>query len=383
LRASSGLVVLNFSSIILLSVIVCSHGLSISYDKILVNIFSAPRSMALDPVTRKLFVTNVGGQVLRYASIDTLTTTSVPEMSINPGGGGRRLCTASSFYSPYQLWFNSNNQVLYVSDVDAVPATRYGRILGFKNAATANITVADFVIGQTDLTHCNSSMFVEAVGMCIDQKDILWVLTLQSQVLGYRSASTLQGPVTPFTSYQLPIPIGGDSKLWKDDVTDTLYGVSTSYAWFLFQQASTGLSIANFHSFGINTIFPSDSTFATTTGLVQDDGGNLYISDANWNRVLVYEDARNINVNGIPKAAQVLGQPNFTDAAKTFFNIPKGIVWDNGKKQLLIADYGSSNIYTFSVTGEIIPTTGQSSSGNVGLRSFSWLMALLATAFAS
>ncbi|MBI2059748.1 MAG: NHL repeat-containing protein [Nitrospirae bacterium] len=103
------------------------------------------------------------------------------------------------------------------------------------------------------------------------------------------------------------------------------------------------------------------------------DGGTLFVSDANNNRVLVFNVGDGIS-NGAENAINVLGQANFTSggAALTQSGLsnPEGLAADPAAKRLYVADDGNNRILVFDISTLSAPPTAQNAVGVIGQTNF-------------
>lgn len=234
---------------------------------------------------------------------------------------------------------SSNPPHLYISD------TGNNRILGFKDARrVTTTTVADIVIGQVDLgsnevdypfnqpNHPSSAGLFVPQGIAVDSSGNLWVAdTGNSRVV--RFATPFSTPATAPTGPPAANLVLGQSSLSGPTLTDaTARTMSAPY----------GISIA--------------------------PGGDVYISDALLNRILVFRKPQTGDFISGQSADVVIGQTDFfsskAQAATTGLSSPRGIATDSGDR-LYVADSGNGRVAIYSgvSTAENNPPTTLSLSG--------------------
>jgi len=286
-------------------------------------------------------------------------------------------CNGQQLYDFYQINLSPSG-TLYVAD------TYHDRILGLKNAVTSSFDTADFVIGQANLTTCAEETFYDIYGVLVDNNDNLWIGdgTGEASLRGFHSASTLQGiPPNPFTTNTAACGVF----LYYDNATDSLYAPCDNYV-YRFDDVSSGITSAPV-LFGDGADGASRTSFVSGQAVVLDSAGNLYVSDEDGNRVLVWLNAREITANNTP-ADFVLGQNgNFTSTARTEMWSPGQMVWDDAKQQLLIANYhngDSGQVIAYSVTlpsASPSPSSAPASSSNEAGRIHSWFALFMLSSF--
>lgn len=117
---------------------------------------------------------------------------------------------------------------------------------------------------------------------------------------------------------------------------------------------------------------PSASTINSATGLALDGAGNLWVSDADNNRVLMFSLAVT-RVDPAPAAAKVLGQANFTtrNAPSPPTNAsmagPQGLHVD-GNGDLWVVDSGNRRVLRFDNASAL--ANGAAAGGVIGQASF-------------
>ena len=244
----------------------------------------------------------------------------------------------------------SNPPHLYISD------TGNHRILGFLDARNVNTTsIADIVIGQVDLssneinypfnlgtTPSEAGLFLPQ-GITVDKSGNLWVADYgNSRVV--RFATPFNQPSSAPSGPQAANLVLGQSSLAGPTLTNaTARTMSGPY----------GVSVA--------------------------PDGDVYVSDALLNRVLVFHKPSSGDFTSGQNADVVIGQTDFfsssAQSATLGLNSPRGIATDTGDR-LYVADSGNGRVAIYSGVSTATnnpPTTlslsGMSSPNGVGVSS--------------
>jgi len=297
--------------------------------------FRFPLGLAVDPVTGNLYVADyANNRVLRFPKPFANPTRVEPDavygqpdfntFTANTGG-----VTAQSMKLPRAIAIDRHGN-LWVAD------SGNQRVLRFPAASLETPRpAADLVIGQTNFTTntanhgapVSSSGLDAPSGLALDQQDNLFVADLNNRrVLKFTAPST-NGPAAAvvfgqanFISRVIPqVPsaafMSGPAGLSLDSAGNLLVAVPTENRTLVF--AADGVSGAaakevfgqpNFTSVTPDTgAFPqaSATVMAAPADVKADALGNIFIADANNNRVLMFP-------TGSKTAARVLGQADFT-----------------------------------------------------------------------
>ena len=296
---------------------------------------------------------------------------------------------------------NFNNAVPGTSTMDApvgvavdqasgavfVADTVNNRVLAFTSPQTGANQTANVVIGQTSLSgntagHTQTTLnFPE--GVFVDDHGNLWVAdTGNNRVLEYASASlNSNGPSAASIFGQVDFNSNGQNQNGGNPTADTLFGPinvwvqPTTENVFITDTANDRILIFNAPALpatdpgadfvigqadfthrvlsgctlsGNNT--SSNSATPTAAGLcdpsaaVEDVSGNLYVADANNNRVLRYANGFGSHAS----ASAVLGQEVFTRVRAPFVNDigfwqPRAVAIDSAE-HLYVADYLNNRV---------------------------------------
>ncbi|NJM38359.1 MAG: hypothetical protein HC845_11155 [Akkermansiaceae bacterium] len=268
-----------------------------------------PVSAIVDPVTRKVFVAEEGNErVLRYASADALANGAAAEAVFGQALFTTRTTgvTANQFSNDPESLFLDAKGRLWVPDYSG------NRVLRFDFASLRDSSPsADRVYGQPDFTTGSSGLtaakMTNPYDVCVDSSDRLWVADSQNnRVLRFDAISSK------------PSGAAADGVLGQ-----ALFNTNTAGS------GSNGLQ------------FP--------TGVAISSTGTLYVTCANGNRILRFNNAASLGNNA--PASAVLGQPDFitttagTSSAK--FNMPRG-AWITPDDSLWVADFGNNRLLRFN-----------------------------------
>ena len=237
---------------------------------------------------------------------------------------GNAAPTASTFHFPVGIAFDSSGN-MWVADKDN------NRVLKYTAPFTTGQS-ASLVLGQTTFTSGASN-----------------------QGLAAPTASTLSTPVGP--------TFDSSGNLWVTDL-DNSRVLKYTAPFTTGQSASLVLGQTTFTSGAANQglAAPTASTLNLPQAPAFDSSGNLWVTDANNNRVLKYTTPFS---NG-QSASLVLGQTTFTsNAANQGFaptastiSFPIGLAFDSSGN-FWIADAGNNRVLEYVTTTSGIQTTGQ------------------------
>jgi sugar lactone lactonase YvrE len=266
-----------------------------------------PVAIAIDPVTRKIFVAdNTNRRVLRYQNIASLNNGAPAEvvfgqfnMSSNSSGSG-----VSGMSNPTGLFFDRNGR-LWVADFSS------NRVLMFQAASfRTDGASADRVYGQPDFNTTTAGTTAakmnDPFSVCVDSEDRLWVADF-----------------------------GNNRVLRINDITNKPSGASADGVLGQFNLNSGGAGVGA-------------SGMSGPTGVSIAPGGALFVNCYNQHRVLRFDNAAN-RPNGAAANA-VFGQPDFasmvTATAANGLSFPTG-VWATPDDSLWICDLGNNRILRF------------------------------------
>ncbi len=218
-----------------------------------------------------------------------------PSLQIPPTQASPNYVEGREFDLPGAMAFDASGN-LYVADI------ANNRVLAFKSGSLMTGHSADLPIGQQNLQSTlplggASSTLTTGVnsptGVAVDSSGNLYVADVGNNRI-------LRFP-TPFSQTTLPVQ------------PDLVIGQKTFNSG---TQANAGGNCAN------NTLALSSGGSEFLTGLAVDASGNLWVTDAGNNRVLMFPAANLTAGTSLPVATTVLGQNSFT--ACSFPNIPSG-----------------------------------------------------------
>ena len=344
------------------------------------DLFRKPRSIAVDPTTGKVFISDKSNRVLRFSTTDAFTNGATAEAVLGQPDftSDNSATTQSAMNNPKGLFVDQNGR-LWVAD------TNNSRVLRFDNAATkTNGANADGVLGKTDFTSnttgITQSNMTFPTSITVDNNDTLWVAdTMHNRVLRFDNAATKANGANAdavlgqadFTTYiqnttqnSMSRPSGvtiDNGTLWVADASNNRV--------LRFDNAATKANGANADgvlgqmNFTTNYHTSSAAYMYNPTGVTLDAAGRLYVLDSNNNRVTIFQNAASKS-NGAD-ADFVLGQadfykdyPNLGGVAANTMNIgyDSSIIFDNSKGSLWVADGNNHRVLRFDlVTPELAP----------------------------
>ncbi len=262
----------------------------------------APTDVAIDPLTRKLFVADIANnRVLRWRRVDSLVSGEPaeavfgqPDMETTTGVTAvdrLNFPTAIAFDKEGRLWIADalNNRVVRIDSA------------GFKPSGAP----ADGVLGQPNFTSNTPGLAQDSMnyvrGIAVDDAGHLWVADQSNaRVLRFDNAASK------------PNGANADGVLGAVDFK------------------------TNIDSVGPNS-------FLLPRGLVVDPKGRLYVADSWGNRVLRFDNAA-AKANGA-SADGVLGEPDFVSAgggvSQSQMDQPWGVEVDPSGRLYVSEDYGN------------------------------------------
>jgi len=322
-------------------------GLDDNYNDYNGNIgFYQPEFVVVDPATGKVFVSDpYRDGVLRFPSTAAMQNGAAAEAILGLpnffGLGNSQPPTASTLVYPCGLAIDAAGN-LWVADASNLRVVRYA------NAATIpSGTAASEVLGQPNFTDyisyvvapTASSMELPIGVFC--SGTTLWVAdyynfrilrfdNAASKANGAPADAVFSVPSFTYWAQQNPLPVAANSLAYPNqlyvDAADNLWVADvTNNRVLMFPNASFAVNATNGGiggpatlvlgqtNFTDNSPGTTASTMSYPDGVYMDAAGNLYVSEAGNNRVLVFQNAASLS-NGAA-ATYVLGQPNFTSNA--------------------------------------------------------------------
>lgn len=349
------------------------------------TIMNGPTSVAVDPVSHKVFVADgQNNRVLRYSSLAALSNGNAAEGVLGQNGFSSgsfpSLPTASSMSQPAGIFVDGAGR-LWVADGGN------NRVLRFDDAASkADGAAADGVLGQagfatkTFLNPPTGSSLTGPVGVFVDSSGRLWVGdSLNNRVLRFDNAATKangapadgvlgaanftsNGAVTPPAASSLLFPNGvfvdGGGRLWVAD--------SGNNRVLRFDNAATKANGAAADGVLGQPDFMTDSSATSQSGMLipvgvyGDPSGRLYVADVFNNRVLIFNNAAQKNDGA--NANNVLGQSNFTSdnggLSATSLEQPGLLCFDFLTSSLFVPDLGNNRVVRHAVSPPLTVQAG-------------------------
>ncbi len=334
--------------------------------------FVRPSSVAIDPATQKLFVSEFGSdRILRFRDVSSLANGDSAEavfgqMDFTGNSGGT---SQSRLDGPAGLHVDGQGR-LWVAD-----ALNH-RVLMFESASSRDSNPdADLVLGQLNFVSkvsgdSSNNMDVPIDVVIDDAADRLWVAEqYNNRVLRFDNVS-LAGNGHPADAVLGQPDYGESAPALSQSGMDSPFAIELSPGGALFVaevlnrrvlrydaaatkpnggDADAVLGQSNFGSNAFSTL--TQVGMAGPAELHMDSTGTLWVADSANNRILSFVDAAQLP-NGAP-AASVLGQPDFTTNASGLtarnLDLPNGLVGDS-LDRLYVTDSGNRRVLRFSPT---------------------------------
>ena len=341
----------------------------------------APTDVAIDPLTRKLFVADIANhRVLRWGRVDSLKTGQAAEAVLGqPDMESHTAATAANRMDfPTAIAFDRAGR-LWVADAINNRVLRFDSA-GFKPSSAP----ANGVLGQPNFTSNAAGLAQDSMnyvrGIAVDDAGHLWVADQENnRVLRFDNAASR------------PNGAAADGVLGQPDFTtsrdtisrsslDVPRGLVVDTQGRLYVADSYGSRVLRFDNaagkpnganadgvlgavdFDSASGEVSRSSMTEPWGVELDGSGRLYVTDDGSNR-LTWFDTAYAKANGAD-ADGVLGQPDFvTGTAMTAQNrlsAPWGVCIDPVKNTMWVADAGNNRVLRFTAS---TPLTGIASTG--------------------
>jgi sugar lactone lactonase YvrE len=333
-----------------------------------------PQSVAIDPVSGKLFVADAANnRVLRFSSAATLTTGAAAEAVFGqPDFTSKGFATTPKEMSGPTGVACDSTGTLWVAD------SNNNRILRFDNAAAKPMfsASADAVLGQANLSSKvklvppTAASVNDPFGVAVDSTGTVWVAdTANNRVLRFdhaaikangANADGVIGSPT-FTDnaggltnrYALSFPIclaaDGSGTLWVGDAFNSRVLRFDHAATLPNGPLADGLLGQFDYVSKIPYSPPTAATLTFVSGMVVDAEGALWVSDTSSNRVLRFDDAAH-KTDSAPADA-VLGQKsfitNYSATTRAGLRSPGGLALD-AAGNLFVADSSNERILRFT-----------------------------------
>jgi alpha-tubulin suppressor-like RCC1 family protein/uncharacterized protein YpmS len=306
------------------------------------SMFKTPCSVAVDPTTGKVFVSEwLNHRILRFSSTASTINGSSAEAvfgqaNFTSGDSNRGGSVAANTLSgPSKIFIDSFGR-LWVADFEN------HRVLRFDNASSKTSGCdADGVLGQSDFLSYTSGTTQNTMnkpwGLFVDHNGRLWVAdSLNHRVLRFDNAALKSNGAdadgvlgqsdfltnTPGTTQSI---MNKPADIFVDN-TDTLFISETLNNRVLrFDNVTLKTNGANADAvlgqadFISNTNAVGASQMHEAFGLAMDGSGRLYVTDGENDRILIFNDA--ITLPNGAAASYVLGQPDFTSNTENYGGI--------------------------------------------------------------
>jgi len=340
---------------------------------------SGPTSVALDPLTRKVFVADSqNNRVLRFATLYALSNGMPAEAVLGQQNftTGTPATTRSGMRNPQGVFVDTAGR-LWVADTDN------SRVLRFDNASLlASGANANAVLGQPNFT---SSLLVttrktmeEPETVFVDAAGRLWVADTSDcrvlrfdaaaakanganadAVLGQPDFTSSNDQLTTQASMIFPygLTVDGSGRLWVADTgNNRVLRFDNAAARPNGAKANAVLGQPNFTNIGGGT---TQNTMWAPFNVALDPGGHLYVAEGSGNRILGFNAAAGLPNGG--NASFVLGQPDFTShtannggisastlnyAHAVFYDPPTRVLWVADAANNRVLMYGNPSIFS-------------------------------------
>jgi sugar lactone lactonase YvrE len=337
------------------------------------NTLTNPVSVAIDPTTNKVFVSDSGNhRVLRFSSVTSLTNGAAAEVVLGQADftSNPIATTATGMHLLGGICVDSAGR-LWVSD--------YGnnRVLRFDNASTiATGAPANGVLGQSSFTTFGNGATQSSLSwpkdVVIDSAGRLWVADYtNNRVLRFDNAASKANGANAdgvlgqpdFTSSSVNLTqngMSGPEGITIDSAGNLFVADLNNRRVLRFDNATAKANGANADAVLGQPNFTSNTVLVSATGMKPaysvaiDNLGQLYVSDTEHSRILIYQNAATLG-NGAA-ASYVLGQPDFTSATANNGGVsassllsPHHLFFDNVRDSLWVADINNHRVFRYAI----------------------------------
>lgn len=330
--------------------------------------FRTPRSVALDAVNHRLFVSDKdNNRVLVYnLTAANLLMDHIPDYVLGQTNfySHAAATTQSGMSGPFGLAYDSVKNYLYVAD------SNNNRVLVFDVVSVVNGENAIKVLGQIDFVSGGSALtrknFSSPTGIAYhaakhrlfvaDQtNNRVMVFDVGSITNGENATDVLgqanfivNAPATTQSGLNSPYGVAIDSQANRLFVADTGNNRVIAYDVASVTSGEAAVGVFGQQNFTSGSPALSQNGMNTPGGVIYDTAhGRLFVSDVANNRVLVFDAA--LITNG-ESAINVLGQGDFLSnaslVAQTSTFVPVGLEYDFGGGRLYVTD-GANRVMIF------------------------------------
>ncbi|HEV2412716.1 MAG TPA: ATP-binding protein [Candidatus Saccharimonadales bacterium] len=364
-----------------------------------------PQALAYDTSSQQLFVADYNGSRLLIFNLSSGISDNMPASNVlgEPDytthvNLASPTINGSVTLDPNGVAYDLANKLLYVSDAqsDGIASISGGRVLVYNlSSGITNGMAASHVLGQPNTsgdTHALTQSGMNTPGhLLLDTAtDQLFVSDFgnardtvfdlgggisdgmnASFVLGepnFTTANTTDTTINS-TTYWEPNGFGydpGNKRLYLSDndsrvlTLDLSSGVSNDMAPTSVLGQTDFNGNPTYTSAGFNDKGHFLNEFADQPNGTYVDTVHhlLYVADAGFDRVMVYQLDNNDNLASPPVASYVLGQPDFTttastSASQTTITCPSGITGDPNRNLLFVADACSDRVLVYDLSNGI------------------------------
>jgi hypothetical protein len=346
-----------------------------------------PAAVCMDKHTGKLFVSDRNNhRILRFSSVNAAINGSAAEAVLGqtdfngnlPNRGG--IVAANTLNLPNRLIVDAFGR-LWVADMGNHRVLRFDHASSIESGANA-----DAVLGQNTFAGSSSdtteNTFNRPVGVWMDPSGTLWVAEQNNhRILRFdNAASKTNGANADGVLGQMNF---GSSSTGMDQNTmnepHDVFGINdgtifvadvNNHRVLRFDNAALKTNGANADAvlgqtdFGSNTSAATNCNFNAPLSGMMGHASQLYVSDMNHHRILIFNDPLNI-ANGA-SADYVLGQPNFTSASDNNGGIsdrtlkyPHWIFFDESNHHLWVPDAHNNRVLRYTMLLKTPPVISQ------------------------
>ncbi len=305
------------------------------------NKFDAPFGIAIDPNTKKVFVTDYYvNRISRFNSYTSYVNGAAAEMVITAING------IGSINGPTGIFMDHSGN-LWIADTNKNRVVRIPNASNIHNGPNADLILSNFN-SPVNIFIRDNTLWISLQGNKIlrfNHVDQLQNNSVPDAYLGNSNGSSGTSESTFNFTNQLYVDYADN--LWIcDSKNNRVLKFPNAKTFVSGAAASLVLGQANFTTGLLQST--SQSSLGAPMGIYGDGIGNLYISQYNNNRIFVYKNAASITNNNAP-ADFVIGQPDFTSnivgTSSVLIKKPMFLYIDSF---FWVADQGNSRVLRYS-----------------------------------
>ncbi len=329
-----------------------------------------PYAIAVDPTTGKFFIAdNANNRVLRYSSAAAMQNGVDAEAYFGQTSFSTKTTGSSStqMSGPTALLVDSEGN-LWVAEAGNNRVTKFASASSLASGAEATVVLGQSAFDVNSASTAQGGMS-GPTGLAMDSKGSLYVVDrTNKRILKFLNASSAtngaladgifgasnfsavgSGSPTSGTFFPFDARVDSSGNLWVSDLNNNRVLMFSSIATQPTDGSAVASKVLGQSSFVSATASAGAAGLSVPSYLTFDSLGRLYVADTSNNRVLVYENPTSISNGG--NASFVLGQTNFTSTAsgttRSSLAAPRGVAF--AQNLLFVTDTANNRMLNFAI----------------------------------